>query len=104
WSSLPPTSPKRLGRCKCYGSSIPLGKAISEEVLLAWQMNGQPLPRAHGGPVRMVVPGYVGARSVKWVHTITVQPAPSTNYFHAVDYRILPAEADPDTVREGEGS
>src|SRR4029077_16062108 len=86
-----------------YGSSIPLNKAMSEEVLLAWQMNGQPLPRAHGGPVRVVVAGYIGARSVKGVTTITVQPAPSENYFQALDYRILPPEADADTVPEGEG-
>lgn len=86
-----------------YGSSIPLSKAMSEEVLLAWQMNGQPLPRAHGGPVRVVVPGYIGARSVKWVTAITVQPVPSENYFQALDYRILPPEADADTVAEGEG-
>ena len=88
---------------QCYGSSIPLAKATSGEVLLAWQMNGQPLPRAHGGPVRVVVPGYIGARSVKWVNAITVQPAPSENYFQALDYRILPPEADPDTVPEGQG-
>ena len=86
-----------------YGSSIPLSKAMSEEVLLAWQMNGQPLPRAHGGPVRVVVPGYIGARSVKWITAITAQPAPSENYFQALDYRILPPEADPDSVAAGEG-
>src|SRR3954447_24720506 len=86
-----------------YGSSIPLSKAMSEEVLLAWQMNGQPLPRAHGGPVRVVVPGYVGARSVKWVTAITVQPVPSQNYFQALDYRILPPDADPATAAPGEG-
>ena len=86
-----------------YGSSIPLSKALSEEVLLAWEMNGQPLPRAHGGPVRVVVPGYIGARSVKWVTSMTVQPFPSQNYFQALDYRILPPEADADNVAPGEG-
>ncbi len=86
-----------------YGSSIPLSKAMSSEVLLAWEMNGQPLPRVHGGPVRVVVPGYIGARSVKWVSAITVQPEPSENYFQALDYRILPPESDPDAVLPGEG-
>jgi sulfite oxidase len=86
-----------------YGSSIPLSKALSPEVLLAWEMNGQPLPRAHGGPMRVVVPGYVGARSVKWVTTVIVRPFPSQNYFQALDYRILPPEADADTVAPGEG-
>ncbi|WP_246541127.1 sulfite oxidase [Mycobacterium spongiae] len=86
-----------------YGSSIPLSKAMSSEVLLAWQMNSEPLPPAHGGPVRVVVPGYVGARSVKWITAVTVQPGPSENYFQARDYRILPPEADPDSVTSGEG-
>lgn len=73
---------------QAYGASIPLPKAMSDEVLLAWQMNGKPLPRLHGGPVRVVVPGFVGARSVKWVTGVTVQPLPSQNYFQAVDYRV----------------
>jgi sulfite oxidase len=88
---------------QAYGSSIPLRKAMSEEVLLAWQMNSEPLPRAHGGPVRVVVPGYIGARSVKWVTGITVQTGPSENYFQAHDYRILPPDADVDTAAAGEG-
>ncbi|OBG36757.1 sulfite oxidase [Mycobacterium alsense] len=86
-----------------YGSSIPLSKAMSPEVLLAWRMNDHPLPRVHGGPVRVVVPGYIGARSVKWVTAITVQAGPSTNYFQSQDYRILPADADVDAVAAGEG-
>jgi sulfite oxidase len=88
---------------QAFGGSVPLRKAMSDEVLLAWQMNGQPLPRAHGGPVRVVVPGYIGARSVKWVTAITVQAVPSQNYFQALDYRILPPDVDADTVGPGEG-
>lgn len=77
-----------------YGSSIPVTKAISGDVLLAWEMNGQPLPRLHGGPVRVLVPGFIGARSVKWITGITVQPFPSQNYFQAVDYRLVTADGD----------
>lgn len=88
---------------QAYGGSIPLKKAMAEEVLLAWEMNGQPLPRVHGGPVRVVVPGYIGARSVKWLTGITVQPQPSKNYFQATAYRILPADADPAAAGPGDG-
>jgi sulfite oxidase len=86
-----------------YGGSIPLDKAIRPEVLLAWQMNGAALPPLHGGPVRVVVPGYIGARSVKWIEHITVQDAPSDNFFQAVAYRLLPPDADATSGRPGTG-
>jgi sulfite oxidase len=78
-----------------YGGSIPVRKACADEVLLAWEMNGEPLPRIHGGPVRLVVPGYIGARSVKWVQRVTAQAEPSQSYFQAEDYRLLPPDAVP---------
>jgi sulfite oxidase len=88
---------------QAYGSSIPLAKAGAPEVLLAWQMNGQPLAPVHGAPLRVVVPGYIGARSVKWVQRITVGAAPSDNYFQATAYRLLPPEADADTAGPNDG-
>jgi sulfite oxidase len=86
-----------------FGGSIDIAKARSSEVLLAWGMNCEPLPRIHGGPVRVVVPGYIGARSVKWVTTVTVIDAPSDNYFQASAYRILAPDADPDHITPGDG-
>ncbi|WP_295696939.1 sulfite oxidase [Lapillicoccus sp.] len=86
-----------------YGSSIPVDKARSPEVLLAWAMNGEPLARVHGAPVRVVVPGYIGARSVKWVSALTASAAPSDNYFQSTAYRLLPADADPTTSGPGVG-
>ncbi|ORW02468.1 sulfite oxidase [Mycobacterium kyorinense] len=100
--AAPDVSPLALP-AQPFGGSIPLAKAMSDEVLLVWEMNRQPLPRIHGGPVRVLVPGYIGARSVKWVSAITVQETPSHNYFQAVAYRILPADADPDTAGPEEG-
>ena len=73
-----------------FGGSIPLEKALESEVLLAYEMNGEPLPRLHGFPLRIVVPGYIGARSVKWLANINVQEQPSTNYFQQKAYRLFP--------------
>jgi len=86
-----------------FGGSVPLAKALCPEVLLAWAMNGRPLTPVHGAPVRVVVPGYIGARSVKWVEQITVQAGPSDNYFQATAYRLLPPQADPDAAGPGDG-
>ena len=84
-----------------FGASIPLEKAFGPEVLLAWAMNGEPLRPEHGFPLRVVVPGYIGARSVKWLATVTVQDRASANYFQARGYRLVPPDADGD-AREGE--
>ncbi len=78
-----------------YASSIPVAKALADEVLLAWAMNGQDLPAVHGAPVRVVVPGYIGARSVKWVQRVTARRDPSSGYFQATAYRLLPAGGTP---------
>ncbi|MFE2025862.1 sulfite oxidase [Streptomyces hygroscopicus] len=86
-----------------YGGSIPVSKALQPEVLLAWAMNDRPLPRIHGAPLRVVVPGWIGARSVKWLTRVTAQATPSDNYFQATAYRILPAEADPGQAGPAEG-
>ena len=58
-------------------------------------MNGEPLTPEHGAPLRVVVPGYIGARSVKWLTRVNALAEPSQNYFQAVDYRLIPAD-DPD--------
>jgi sulfite oxidase len=74
-----------------FGGSIPIEKAMSAEVLLAYEMNGRPLPLDHGFPLRVLVPGYIGARSVKWLASIVLQDAPSTNYYQAHAYKVLPS-------------
>jgi sulfite oxidase len=78
-----------------FGGSIPLDKAFRHEVLLAWAMNGEPLPPVHGAPLRVVVPGYIGARSVKWLERIEVRSTPWPGYFQNVVYRLLPEDGAP---------
>lgn len=61
-----------------YAVSAPWRKVrANEEVLLAWEMNGEPLPKIHGAPLRVVVTGYIGARSCKWVYRINALSEPS---------------------------
>jgi len=60
-----------------YLVSVPWSKVKLNEVLLAWEMNGEPLPKIHGYPLRVVVFGYIGARSVKWLYRIKALPHPS---------------------------
>lgn len=79
-----------------FGGSIPLEKALDTSstgaTLLATQMNGKPLTPSHGFPLRNIVPGFIGARSVKWLHKITVADRPSPNHFVADVYKLVPED------------
>ena len=79
---------ERHGERFGFGGSIELAKALAGEVLLASGLNGAPLPREHGFPVRAVVPGWTGARSVKWLGRIVLSAEPSANYFQSKSYRV----------------
>jgi len=68
-----------------YARSVPLAKA-NDDVLLAWQMNGDELTSAHGFPLRAIVPGWYGMASVKWLSAITVITQPFHGYYQSVDY------------------
>jgi sulfite oxidase len=88
----------RQGQVFGFGGSIPLEKALGPEVIVAYEMNGGPIPPAHGFPLRVIAPGYIGARSVKWLAEITVQAAPSDNYFQAHAYKLFPLHVSAETV------
>jgi sulfite oxidase len=96
----PPSSPADLSS-HCYSASIPADVALNPagDVLLAYELNGAPLPADHGGPVRLVVPGVVGARQVKWVGSIVAGPDQATSLWQAKDYRVFPPSTNWDNVR-----
>jgi DMSO/TMAO reductase YedYZ molybdopterin-dependent catalytic subunit len=68
--------------------SIPLAKALEENTLIAWAMNDEPLPWVHGYPLRLVVPGWVGSASTKWLHTLMVLDAPFKGTYMDSSYRV----------------
>lgn len=86
-----------------YGVSIPLAKALAPESLIAFEMKGGPLPPAHGFPLRVVVPGYAGVRSPKWLASITVQDRPSDNHIQQKEYRLFPPDVTKQTVDVSKG-
>jgi sulfite oxidase len=67
----------KKGQVYNYVVSVPMRKVKVNEVILAWEMNGEPLPKIHGAPLRAVVCGYIGARSCKWLYRIKVIDDPS---------------------------
>lgn len=97
-----------IDRCKeenggPYRVSIPLLQATSPEadVILAYEMNGQELNRDHGYPLRVVVPGVIGARSVKWLKSINIIAEECQGFFMQKDYKMFPPSVDWDNINWG---
>lgn len=80
-----------------YERSLSLAEARGEDVLLAYELNGLPLPPQHGYPLRLVVPGWYGMTNVKWLHAITAVAEPFTGYQQASAYRMRGTVDDPGT-------
>ena len=77
-----------------YERSLTVEDAMREEVLLAWAVNGHPLPPQHGAPLRLVVPGWYGMTSVKWLTGITAVAEPFDGYQMRA-YRLRQTEDEP---------
>jgi DMSO/TMAO reductase YedYZ molybdopterin-dependent catalytic subunit len=84
------------GRRESFARSLPLDVALGEGPLLAWEINGKPLPVHHGFPLRLVVPGWYGMASVKWLKTITVAERHFQGYFQSEHYVYWNEEGTPD--------
>ncbi|KAL2646646.1 hypothetical protein AAZX31_05G074700 [Glycine max] len=83
-----------------YKASIPLSQATNPEadVLLAYEMNGEPLNRDHGYPLRVVVPSVIGARSVKWLEDINIIAEECQGLFMQKDYKMFPPSVNWDNI------
>jgi sulfane dehydrogenase subunit SoxC len=78
-----------------YQRGLPITEALGDDVLLAYEMNGGPLPPQHGFPMRLIIPGWYGMAQVKWLRSITVSGEPFTGYQNAVAYRLKQSADEP---------
>lgn len=76
-----------------YATCIPLAYAMdpTNDVILAYEMNDLPLPPDHGFPVRVIIPGWVGGRCVKWLGRVWVSDEENDSHYHIWDNRVLPS-------------
>ena len=77
-----------------YERSLPLAEAMRDEILLAYAVNGQPLPPQHGFPLRVLVPGWYGMTHVKWLQAITIVEEPFLGWQQDVAYHVRATEDD----------
>uniref|UniRef100_A0A831X774 Sulfite oxidase n=1 Tax=Thermorudis peleae TaxID=1382356 RepID=A0A831X774_9BACT len=91
------------GRVEPFARSLPVEEARGPDVLLAWAMNDEPLSAEHGFPVRLVVPGWYGMASVKWLVRIVALERAFEGYFQREHYRYVkgdsPVELAPPVTR-----
>lgn len=69
-----------------FGKGLPRQKALHQDTILAWQVNGSPLASEHGGPLRLVVPGWFGIWWVKWVRSLELSAAPYAGFWQRERY------------------
>jgi sulfane dehydrogenase subunit SoxC len=81
------------GESQSYERALPIKEA--RDAILAYDMNGAPLPPQHGFPLRLVVPGWYGMQNVKWLTRITVLEEPYTGFQNSVAYRMYGADGEP---------
>jgi DMSO/TMAO reductase YedYZ molybdopterin-dependent catalytic subunit len=90
----PPQPPGKVH----FARSLPINK-VMDDVILAYEMNGEPLPASHGFPLRAIVPGWYGMASVKWLQRIIVTEDLFQGYYQTVDYAYWqPGQAGPELV------
>lgn len=84
-----------------YGTSIRREVAMNpaNDILVAYMQNGEPLAPDHGFPVRMIIPGFIGGRMVKWLRRITVSEQESKSHYHYHDNRVLPPHVDAELAK-----
>jgi DMSO/TMAO reductase YedYZ molybdopterin-dependent catalytic subunit len=80
-----------------YGRSLSPAAAMADDVLLVWGMNGMPLPPQHGFPLRLIVPGWYGMASVKWLRQIEVLDRPFDGYQQVGNYTYRQKAGEPGT-------
>jgi len=81
---------------------MPIEKAMHADTLLAHRMNGEPLPRDHGFPLRTIVPGWVGSSQIKWLGRIVVSSEPQWTRNNTTSYVLIGDDHEPEGEAEGE--
>ena len=91
------------GETAPFGASISIAKAMEPDVVIAWGMNGELLVAEHGAPLRLVVPGYAGVRSAKWLTRIELRDRPSDAPIQAKDYKLFPSSVSKEAADWDQG-